>query len=126
MFLSHVPKDVTPMVDEKKFPVNTGADISYLKPEEQKKLADSIRREDIFKYCVEILAGQEFERKTLIERIYQDMAGLGVLTDYLHDPNEEEISINSYNVIEISYPDHIKYLYDADAFTTPAAALDIV
>lgn len=80
----------------------------------------------ILKYCTETLAGQEFERKALVERIYQDMAGLGVLTDYLHDPNVEEININGYNVIEINYPDHIKYLYDADAFTTPTAALDII
>lgn len=34
------------MVDEKKLPVNTAADISYLKPDEQKKLADAMKRED--------------------------------------------------------------------------------
>jgi len=80
----------------------------------------------ILKYCVEALAGKEFEQAGLVEKIYQDMAGLGVLTDYLHDPNVEEININGYSVIEINYPDHIKYLYGEEAFTTPSAALDIV
>lgn len=80
----------------------------------------------ILKYCTETLAGQEFDRAALVERIYQDMAGLGVLTDYLHDPNVEEINVNGYNVIEINYPYHIKYLYDKEAFSSPTAALDIV
>lgn len=80
----------------------------------------------ILKYCVDILAGKEFDQDKLVERIYQDMAGLGVLTDYLYDPNVEEINVNGYNVIEIDYPDHIKYLYDREAFPTPTAALDII
>ncbi|MEA4895661.1 MAG: ATPase, T2SS/T4P/T4SS family [Oscillospiraceae bacterium] len=80
----------------------------------------------ILKYCVEVLAGKEFEQTWLVEKIYQDMAGLGVLTDYLYDPNVEEINVNGYNVIEIDYPDHIKYLHDQEAFPTPTAALDIV
>ena len=80
----------------------------------------------ILKYCVDVLAGKEFEQDKLVERIYQDMAGLGVLTDYLYDPSVEEINVNGYNVIEIDYPDHIKYLYDKEAFPTPTAALDII
>ena len=80
----------------------------------------------ILKYCVEALSGKEFNQAGLVEKIYQDMAGLGVLTDYLYDPNVEEININGYNVIEINYPDHIRYLYDKEAFPTPTAALDIV
>ncbi|NCB52948.1 MAG: CpaF family protein, partial [Clostridia bacterium] len=80
----------------------------------------------ILKYCVDVLAGKEFDQDKLVERIYQDMAGLGVLTDYLYDSNVEEINVNGYNVIEIDYPDHIKYLYDREAFPTPTAALDII
>jgi pilus assembly protein CpaF len=80
----------------------------------------------ILKYCVDVLAGKEFDQDKLVERIYQDMAGLGVLTDYLYDANVEEINVNGYNVIEIDYPDHIKYLYDKEAFPTPTAALDII
>jgi pilus assembly protein CpaF len=80
----------------------------------------------ILKYCVETLAGKEFDQAGLVARIYQDMAGLGVLTDYLYDPDVEEININGYNVIEINYPDHIKYLYGDEAFSSPTAALDII
>lgn len=80
----------------------------------------------ILKYCVETLAGQEFEQAALVEKIYQDMAGLGVLTDYLYDPDVEEINVNGYDVIEVDYPDHIKYLYDKEAFSSPTAALDMV
>lgn len=80
----------------------------------------------ILKYCVEALAGQEFEQAALVEKIYQDMAGLGVLTDYLYDPDVEEINVNGYDVIEVDYPDHIKYLYGKEAFSSPTAALDIV
>jgi pilus assembly protein CpaF len=80
----------------------------------------------ILKYCIQELAGCEFEQAPLVERIYQDMAGLGILTDYLQDPNVEEINVNGYNVIEINYPDHIKYLYDSEAFSSPTAALDII
>jgi len=80
----------------------------------------------ILKYCVDVLAGKEFEQDRLVEKIYQDMAGRGVLTDYLYDPSVEEINVNGYNVIEIDYPDHIKYLYDKEAFPTPTAALDII
>lgn len=80
----------------------------------------------ILRYCVEALAGKEFNQAGLVEKIYQDMAGLGVLTDYIYDPNVEEININGYNVIEINYPDHIRYLYDKETFPTPTAALDIV
>lgn len=79
----------------------------------------------ILKYSAEVLAGQEFNRSELVERLYQDMAGLGVLTNYLHDPNVEEINIDSYDLIEIIYNDHIKYLYD-EAFSSPSPALDIV
>ena len=80
----------------------------------------------ILKYCVQELAGSTFNHAALVERIYQDMAGLGVLTDYLHDPTVEEINVNGYNVIEINYPDHIKYLYGDEAFSSPTAALDII
>ena len=80
----------------------------------------------ILKYSAEALAGQAFNREELVEKLYQDMAGLGVLTEYLHDPDVEEININGYDVVEISYPDHIKYLYGEKAFATPTAALDIV
>lgn len=80
----------------------------------------------ILKYCVQDMAGKEFERDKLVGKIYQDMAGLGILTEFLYDPDVEEININGYNVVEINYPDRVRYLYDKEAFQSPAAALDIV
>ena len=44
--LTKLEPDLQDMVEEKKLPVNTAADISYLKPQEQKTLADAIKRED--------------------------------------------------------------------------------
>ncbi len=80
----------------------------------------------IMKYTTDYMSGVDFDREALVERIYQDMAGLGLLTKYLFDPNIEEININGYNTIEIIRPDRTDYLYGKDAFASPEAALDIV
>ncbi len=44
--LTKLEPELQDMVEEKKLPVNTAADISYLKPQEQKALVDAIKRED--------------------------------------------------------------------------------
>lgn len=44
--LTKLEPELQDMVEEKKLPVSTAADISYLKPQEQKTLADAIKRED--------------------------------------------------------------------------------
>ena len=44
--LTKLEPELQDRVEEKKLPVNTAADISYLKPQEQKTLADAIKRED--------------------------------------------------------------------------------
>lgn len=44
--LTKLEPELQDMVEEKKLPVNTAADISYLKPQEQKTLVDAIKRED--------------------------------------------------------------------------------
>ena len=80
----------------------------------------------IMKYTTDYMSGVDFDREALVERIYQDMAGLGLLSKYLFDPNIEEININGYNTIEIIRPDRTDYLYGKDAFASPEAALDIV
>lgn len=46
----------------------------------------------------------------LADRIYEDMAGFGVLTKYLSDAAVEEININAWNCIEVVYPDGMKLL----------------
>ena len=80
----------------------------------------------ILKYASELLAGRDYDRDGLSEKIYQDMAGLGLLTPYLHDPTVEEININGYETVEIIRPSGTTFLYGADAFSTPNAALDVI
>ena len=63
--------------------------------------AASTLRDRIMQYTAEAMAGQDYDRQELTERIYQDMAGLGILTPYLYDPAVEEININGYSTIEI-------------------------
>jgi len=41
----------------------------------------------------------------LCDKIYNDMAGMGLLTEYLKDGEVEEININSYNGIWVIYKD---------------------
>lgn len=80
----------------------------------------------ILHYAAAHLAGQNFDRAAVTERIYQDMAGLGILTEYLQDPLVEEINVNRYDFIEIAYADHTVFLQGSDAFASPEAALDII
>lgn len=80
----------------------------------------------IMKYATECMSGKDYDRKALTERIYEDMAGLGILTKYLYDPSVEEININDYRMIEIVRSDGTEYLRNADAFSSPEAELDIV
>ena len=44
--LTKLEPELQQMVDEKKLPVNTAADLSYLKKEEQKQVVDAIKKED--------------------------------------------------------------------------------
>ncbi len=58
----------------------------------------------------------------LADKIYEDMAGFGVLTKYLSDPTVEEINVNSWNCIEVIYPDKIIML--EDTFINPDDCMD--
>ncbi len=58
----------------------------------------------------------------LADKIYEDMAGFGVLTKYLSDVLVEEININAWNCIEVIYPDKIIML--EDTFITPDDCMD--
>ena len=83
-------------------------------------------RELIRRYAAEALSGQSYDLSEVTEKIYQDMAGLGILTQYLRSPNVEEININSYDAVEIIYHDRTEYLLGADAFPSPQAAIDVI
>ena len=80
----------------------------------------------IMKYAAERMAGQDYDSKELVERIYEDMAGLGILTKYLQDPEVEEINGNSYSMIEVLTAEKEIFLYGKDAFASPVAASDII
>ena len=58
----------------------------------------------------------------LADRIYEDMAGFGVLTKYVSDIMVEEININSWNCIEVIYPDRVELL--PETFITPDDCMD--
>lgn len=80
----------------------------------------------ILQYATECMAGADYDRDALVERIYQDMAGLGILTKYLQDPTVEEININSFDQLEIVRSDDTEILYGEQAFASPDGALDII
>ena len=46
----------------------------------------------------------------LADKIYEDMAGFGILTKYLQDEEVEEVNINAWNCIEVIYPDKVEML----------------
>lgn len=58
----------------------------------------------------------------LADRIYEDMAGFGVLTKYISDCNVEEININSWDAIEVIYPD--KTIMLDGKFLSPEDCMD--
>ena len=53
----------------------------------------------------------------LADKIYEDMAGFGILTKYLQDKAVEEININAWNCIEVVYPKEIVFL--KETFISP-------
>jgi len=58
----------------------------------------------------------------LADKIYEDMAGFGVLTKYLSDAEAEEINVNAWNCIEVIYPD--KTIMLEDTFISPDDCMD--
>ena len=59
---------------------------------------------------------------SLADRIYEDMAGFGILSKYITDPNVEEINVNAWNSIEVIYPDGIRML--EETFINPDDCMD--
>ena len=58
----------------------------------------------------------------MADKIYQDMARFGILTKYLHDEAVEEININSWNCIEVIYPNEI--IFSKETFLSPNDCVD--
>lgn len=92
----------------------------------QSEDAAATLRNLISKYTAERMAGQEYNSRELTDRIYEDMAGLGILTKHLYDAETEEINGNSFDQIELVTATGETYLTGSDAFASPQAAQDIV
>ena len=59
----------------------------------------------------------------LVDMIYDDMAGLGLLSPYLQDSDVEEVNVNSYNGIWVLYKD--KKVRLSNTFGSPEACANI-
>jgi len=60
----------------------------------------------------------------LVDAIYFDMAGMGLLSPYLQDSETEEINVNGHNGIWVLYPDRKVRL--PDTFGSPADCSNII
>lgn len=58
----------------------------------------------------------------LADKIYEDMAGFGILTKYLQDEEVEEVNINAWDCIEVIYPDRVEFL--KETFVSPDDCMD--
>ena len=66
-----------------------------------------------------------YDRNSLIERLYCEMAEYSILTKYLKDPDVEEININGWDDVAITHLDgHIEKL--KEYFFNPGHAVDVV
>lgn len=59
---------------------------------------------------------------SLADKIYEDMAGFGILTKYLQNEDVEEVNINAWNSIEVVYPDRVELL--EETFVSPEDCMD--
>ena len=84
----------------------------------------------IEKYISDIPDIPDPERKYLEEYIYSEMTGYSVLTPYLKDPYVDEININSYDDITVTYsslsPYKGKTIKLNETFKNKEHALDII
>ena len=59
----------------------------------------------------------------LVDRVYNDMAGMGILSEYLKDSEVEEINVNGYNGVWVLYKD--KKILLPITFSNPEACSNI-
>ena len=66
-----------------------------------------------------------YTRDTLIARLYREMAEYSILTDYLKDPNIEEININGWDDVALTHLDG-RIEKAKEHFFSPQHAVDVV
>jgi pilus assembly protein CpaF len=89
--------------------------------EAEEKLKDLIMR---YLNSEQLVAKDKGNISELVDAIYYDMAGLGLLSPYLQDTETEEINVNGYGGIWVLYRDRKVRLNET--FGTPEACSNIV
>lgn len=80
----------------------------------------------ISKYLIDHSLGVEgYESEVLVERLYSEMAEFSFLTKYLYSKDIEEININSWKDIKITYADGNIKASD-ERFNSPDHAVDVI
>lgn len=91
-------------------------------PEEQKQQIVAY----ISKYLNDYSLGvEEFTFDELVERLYSEMAEFSFLTKYLFSTDVEEININSWKDVKITYSNG-KILPASERFNSPEHAVDVI
>lgn len=89
--------------------------------EAEEKLKDLIMR---YLNSEQLVAKDKGNISELVDAIYYDMAGMGLLSPYLQDTDTEEINVNGYGGIWVLYRD--KKMRLNETFGTPEACSNIV
>lgn len=89
--------------------------------EAEEKLKDLIMR---YLNSEHLVAKDRSNISELVDAIYYDMAGMGLLSPYLQDTDTEEINVNGYGGIWVLYKDRKVRLNET--FGTPEACSNIV
>jgi pilus assembly protein CpaF len=93
-------------------------------------LTDDEKKSQLKAYIEKFVRDKDFvvdgnENKELIDKLYTEMAEYSVLTPYLQDSNLEEINVNSWNDIALTYHDGSIVKLD-EHFHSPQHAVDII
>lgn len=89
--------------------------------EAEEKLKDLIMR---YLNSEQLVAKDRSNISELVDAVYYDMAGMGLLSPYLQDTETEEINVNGYGGIWVLYKDRKVRLYET--FGNPEACSNIV
>lgn len=93
-------------------------------------LIDRSKTEELRAYISKYIYDTKYEvegydRKNLVERLLCEMSGYSILTQYISDPNIEEININSWDDVAITYING-KIEKTKEHFFSPNHAIDVV
>lgn len=96
------------------------AEVLYTPAAEQKLKALIVRYLNAEKLAVDGIKSIS----ELADKVYSDMAGIGIISTYLQDPTVEEINVNAHNSVWVQYKDHKERI--PYAFNSPNDCVNIV